>query len=65
MTSLEVIVNLIGSTRTRKGLTVKSLLDSNKYEKGKKILDNEMEKLNILRHEFRGDWNYTIKPILQ
>lgn len=64
MTSLEVIVNLIGSTRTRKGLAVKSVLDTNKYEKGKKILDNEMEKLNILRHEFRGDWNYTIKPIL-
>lgn len=64
LTSLEVIVNLIGSTRTRKGLTVKSVLDTNKYEKGKKILDNEMEKLNILRHEFRGDWNYTIKPIL-
>lgn len=64
LTSLEVIVNLIGSTRTRKGLTVKSVLDTNKYEKGIKIMDNEMGNLNIQRHEFHGDWNYTIKPIM-
>ena len=62
LTSYEVIVNLIGSTRTRKGLTVRSVLDTNQYEKGKKISDEEMKKINILRHEFHGDWNYTIKP---
>jgi len=62
--SYEVIVNLIGSTRTRKGLTVRIVLDTNQYEKGKKISDEEMKKINILRHEFHGDWNYTIKPNL-
>lgn len=55
-------MNLIGSTRTRKGLTVRSVLDTNQYEKGEKISDEERKKINILRHEFHGDWNYTIKP---
>lgn len=62
MTSYEVIVNLIGSTRTRKELTVRSVLDTNQYEIGKKISDEEMKIINIRRHQFHGDWNYTIKP---
>jgi len=62
LTSLEVVVKLIGSTRTKKGLTVKSTLDSNKYAKGLKVPDEELDKINIHKHEFRGDWNYTIKP---
>jgi len=62
LTSYDAIVNLIGSTRTRKGLTVKSVLDTNRYEKGIKVSDEEIAKINILRHEFHGDWNYTIKP---
>ena len=64
LTSYEVIVNLIGSTRTRKGLTVRSVLDTNQYEKGIKISDEELKNINILRHEFHGEWNYTIKPNL-
>lgn len=62
LTSHETIVNLIGSTRTRKGLVVTSVLDTNIYEKGKKISKEEFEKLNIKRHEFHGEWNYTISP---
>ena len=62
LTSYETIVNLIGSTRTRKGLVVKSVLDTNIYEKGKKISKEELEKLNLKRHEFHGEWNYTITP---
>jgi len=64
LTSFEVIVKLIGSTRTRKGLSVISKLDTNVYEKGIQISDEEMEKINLHRHQFHGDWNYTIKPIL-
>ncbi len=61
--SLEVIVNLIGATSTKTGLTVESALDTNSYEGGIKILDKEMNNININRHEFHGkDWNYTILP---
>ncbi len=35
--------------------------DKTCYEKGKKILDKEMEKLNIEHDEVNPQWNYTIK----
>ena len=62
LTSYEVVVNLIGSTTTTKGLKVKSELDTNRYEKGIKISDKDFKKLNIRRDLFRGEWNYTILP---
>jgi hypothetical protein len=60
--SLEVIVNLIGSTRTEAGLKVEAALDTNSYPKGIEVSDEEMAKLRIKRGEFHGDWNYTISP---
>jgi len=63
LTSYEVVVNLIGSTTTAKGLKVRSELDKNKYEKGIKVSDEEFKRLNIIKDEFHGEWNYTILPI--
>lgn len=65
LTSYETIVNLIGSTRTRKGLKIKATIDYNKYKKGIEVTDKEMKSLRIEKHEFHGEWNYTIKPIMQ
>jgi transposase len=64
LVSHEVIVNLIASTTTRKGLTVRCELDTNKYAKGIKITDKEMNQVNIIRDEFHGEWNYSIRPNL-
>lgn len=58
--SYEVIVNLIASTTTTKGLAVKCELNQNKYNKGIKITDKELESVNLKRDEFHGEWNYTI-----
>jgi hypothetical protein len=63
--SHEVIVNLIASTTTRKGLTVRCEIDTNKYPKGIKITDEELRQVNIIRDEFHGEWNYAIHPIPQ
>ena len=60
--SYEVIVNLIASTGTEKGLRVECSLDHDSYEKGIKISDEKMAELNISRDKFHGEWNYTIKP---
>jgi hypothetical protein len=46
----------------KKGLKVKCELDENKYETGKKVSDEEFNKINIIRDEFHGNWNYTILP---
>lgn len=61
--SHEVIVKLIASTRTKRGLLVKCGLDKNEYQKGVKITDIEMKEIQLKRHDFHGEWNYTITPV--
>ena len=58
----ETVVQLIGSVKTSKGLSVMSKLDENIYEKGMKISNEKMNEINILRRKFHGEWNYVIKP---
>lgn len=62
LTSMEVVVNLIGNTVTGKGLKVRAIKDDTVYSKGIKISDEELAKINIHRNSFRGEWNYTISP---
>ena len=62
LTSFETILNLISSTTTSKGLSVKADLDLNKYPKGIKVTDAQMRILDISRNEFHGEWNYTLNP---
>jgi len=62
LTSLETIIELLNHTTTKEGLTVKAMIDKNTYPTGIKISDEEFNKLNIIRDDFHGDWNYTIKP---
>jgi len=64
LTSIQVVVDLIAATKTTKGLKVKAKLDDNIYEKGIVITDKELEKINIVRSEFHGEWNYNITPKL-
>ena len=62
LVSHETIVNLIAATTTRKGLKVRAELDSNLYQKGIKISDEEFAAIRISRDEFHGEWNYSIAP---
>jgi Rhodopirellula transposase DDE domain len=62
LVSYRVIVDLISSTTTRTGLTVRCELDPALYPKGLVVPDEEMAAINIVRDEFRGEWNYTIYP---
>ena len=58
----EIVVNLISSTTTSTGLKVYADLDSNMYEKGREVTDEELEKVNIRPSRFHGEWNYVIRP---
>jgi hypothetical protein len=60
--SHEVIIQLIAATTTRSGFRVSAQSDSGKYPDKLKVSDEEMESLNLVRSEFHGDWNYTLKP---
>ena len=62
LTDYRTIVELIGATTSTAGLTVRCQLDKNLYPAGIKVSNEEMAELNILRHEFHGEWNYTINP---
>ena len=60
--SLEVVVQLIGATRTREGLQVHAWLDEAQYEKGRKVTDAEMAEIHLTPNAFHGEWNYEIHP---
>ncbi len=62
LVSYEAVVNLIGSTTTQSGLKVKAVLDKRQYKTGRKVADREMQALQLKRHTFHGDWNYTLAP---
>jgi hypothetical protein len=62
LVSLQVIVSLIGTTRTATGLTVQAALDSNPYPVGVKVTEEQYAAINLHRADFHGDWNYTITP---
>lgn len=62
LVSREVVVNLIGHTTTKTGLTIRSALDDNSYPTGREVTEQQMENLAIKRDKFHGEWNYTIRP---
>jgi Rhodopirellula transposase DDE domain len=62
--SLEVVVNLITATTTNIGLKIYARLDDRSYERGVEVTDQQLHAVNITRHAFHGDWNYTVSPSL-
>ena len=62
LVSYQAIVQLIAATTTKTGLKVQAEIDPNSYPAGVKVTDAEMDEINIHRHPFHGDWNYTISP---
>jgi len=59
---VKTVVDLIGSTTTTRGLTVKCVKDDNKYEVGKKVSDEDFGRLNIQLDTLFPKWNYVISP---
>jgi hypothetical protein len=60
--SHEVIVQLIGSTTTQTGLTIRAEINTGRYATGRKIPDKDFADLRMRRDAFHGEWNYTIVP---
>ena len=58
----EVVVETIAATTSRTGLRIQAMLNTNTYQKGIKITDQQMktfEAAHLQRHDFHGEWNYT------
>jgi hypothetical protein len=62
LTSHDVIVSAIAATTTRAGLTVRAGLDPGSYPEGAKVSDEQLAALPLDRHDWHGDWNYTLRP---
>ena len=62
LVSHEVIVQLIGGTTTRAGLTIRAGLDTGTYPTGVKVTDTELAGVQLEPAEFHGEWNYSINP---
>jgi hypothetical protein len=62
LASHQVIVNSIAATTTAAGLTVAAELDTGTYPTGVKISKAGLDALPLDRHDWHGDWNYTLHP---
>jgi Rhodopirellula transposase DDE domain len=62
LTDRLAVVELIGATTTKTGLKVESVLDTRTYQKGIKVSNAQMKRLDITGDQFHPEWNYTIKP---
>jgi transposase len=62
LTSYRTIIELISATTTETGLTIHAERDTEYYLTGIKISDSDMNALPLTRHDWHGDWNYTLTP---
>jgi hypothetical protein len=62
LVSYETVIQLIGATHTRTGLTVQACLDQHAYPTGIKISDDQMSHVHLQKAPFHGEWNYAISP---
>jgi transposase len=62
LVSYRTIIELISATTTKSGLKIKAKRDWNNYETGVQVSKAELAALPLLRHQFHGDWNYTLMP---
>jgi len=60
--SHEVIINLIAATTTSTGLKVYAQLDKRPDPTRIEVTDEQLAAVNIARHTFHGEWNYSITP---
>jgi hypothetical protein len=60
--TLEIVVSLVGNTRTTSGLEVHAWIDAKNYEKARKVTDEELAEVIIHRNKYHGEWNYQIHP---
>ena len=62
LSSHQVVVATIASTRTRAGLLVEAELDSGSYPVGLAVTREQFRSLPVRAHDQHGEWNYTIAP---
>jgi len=62
LTDRATVIELIAATTTKTGLKVESVLDPKVYEKGIKVSNAEMKRLDVRGDAFHPEWNYSVIP---
>jgi len=62
LVSYEIIINLLAATTTNTGLEVYARLDQASYPDKIQVTDDQLAAVNLDRHAFHPEWNYTINP---
>jgi hypothetical protein len=62
LVSHQAMVELIGATTTRSGLKVRAALDNGAYPLGVRVSDRALAAVPLRRHDWHGEWNYTVLP---
>jgi Rhodopirellula transposase DDE domain len=62
LASHEVVVQSIAATTTRAGLAVHAELDPGSYPPGARVTRAQAAALPLTRHDWHGEWNYTLRP---
>jgi len=62
LSSFEIAAEQIAKTKTQTGLKVHVHHNTTTYLTGEKITDQQLDTLNLVRHEICPQWNYTIYP---
>jgi transposase len=65
LVSYRTIVELIAATATKKGLRIRAERDTQTYPTGVKTTDAELAVVPLARHDWHGEWNYTISSTAQ
>ncbi len=58
----ETVLKFIRTTKTSAGLKIRAFLNKKLYHKGKKISNQQMQKIKLKRYTLRPNWNYSISP---
>jgi len=62
LTSYQVVLDALRSTKTTTGLRVQATMFKTAYEKSLSVSDSDMKLLMIEKHNICPQWNYTIRP---
>jgi hypothetical protein len=58
----ETVLKFIRTTKTSTGLSIRASLINKIYKKGKKVSDEQMQRIEMKRYTQRPNWNYSISP---
>ena len=62
LVSYAAIVQLIGSTKTDRGLRIRAEVDENEYPTKEVVTEEQLARVRLRPAEFHGEWNYAILP---